>query len=72
MPGRMQRVDAGQAFLAVVDYAHKPAAVAAAARRAARRRSPGRLIVVLGCRRRPGPRQAAADGRRRGARAPTC
>ena len=29
VPGRMQRVDAGQPFLAVVDYAHKPAAVAA-------------------------------------------
>jgi UDP-N-acetylmuramoyl-L-alanyl-D-glutamate--2,6-diaminopimelate ligase len=27
VPGRMQRVDAGQPFLAVVDYAHKPAAV---------------------------------------------
>ena len=29
VPGRMQRVEAGQPFLAVVDYAHKPAAVAA-------------------------------------------
>ena len=29
VPGRMQRVDAGQDFLAVVDYAHKPAALAA-------------------------------------------
>ena len=29
VPGRMERVDAGQPFLAVVDYAHKPAAVAA-------------------------------------------
>lgn len=27
VPGRMQRVDAGQEFLAVVDYAHKPAAI---------------------------------------------
>ncbi|MEV6280556.1 UDP-N-acetylmuramoyl-L-alanyl-D-glutamate--2,6-diaminopimelate ligase [Nocardia sp. NPDC051832] len=27
VPGRMQRVEAGQEFLAVVDYAHKPAAV---------------------------------------------
>ncbi|MGW0252569.1 UDP-N-acetylmuramoyl-L-alanyl-D-glutamate--2,6-diaminopimelate ligase [Nocardia goodfellowii] len=27
VPGRMQRVDEGQDFLAVVDYAHKPAAV---------------------------------------------
>ena len=29
VPGRMERVDAGQDFLAVVDYAHKPAALAA-------------------------------------------
>src|SRR5690606_18361783 len=27
VPGRMQRVDRGQDFLALVDYAHKPAAV---------------------------------------------
>ncbi|MDO5511214.1 UDP-N-acetylmuramoyl-L-alanyl-D-glutamate--2,6-diaminopimelate ligase [Corynebacterium sp.] len=29
VPGRMERIDEGQDFLAVVDYAHKPAAVAA-------------------------------------------
>jgi UDP-N-acetylmuramoyl-L-alanyl-D-glutamate--2,6-diaminopimelate ligase len=29
VPGRMQRVQAGQPFLAVIDYAHKPAAVEA-------------------------------------------
>lgn len=29
VPGRMERIDAGQDFIAVVDYAHKPAAVAA-------------------------------------------
>ena len=29
VPGRMQRIERGQPFLAVVDYAHKPAAVAA-------------------------------------------
>src|SRR6185437_8060630 len=27
VPGRMERIDAGQPFLAVVDYSHKPAAV---------------------------------------------
>ena len=32
VPGRMERVDAGQPFLAVVDYAHTPDAVAHAAR----------------------------------------
>ncbi|MGH3469345.1 MAG: Mur ligase family protein, partial [Thermocrispum sp.] len=30
VPGRMERIDVGQAFTAVVDYAHKPAAVAQA------------------------------------------
>ena len=29
VPGRLERVDAGQDFMAVVDYAHKPAALAA-------------------------------------------
>jgi UDP-N-acetylmuramoyl-L-alanyl-D-glutamate--2,6-diaminopimelate ligase len=48
VPGRMQRVDVGQDFLAVVDYAHKPAAVAALLD-AVRAQVPGRLLVVLGC-----------------------
>ncbi len=48
VPGRMQRVDAGQPFLAVVDYAHKPAAVSALLD-ALRAEVPGRLLVVLGC-----------------------
>nr|WP_255426466.1 UDP-N-acetylmuramoyl-L-alanyl-D-glutamate--2,6-diaminopimelate ligase [Pseudonocardia sp. C8] len=50
VPGRMQRVDAGQPWLAVVDYAHKPAAVAAlldALR--AQLRPHARVITVLGC-----------------------
>ncbi|MBP2369313.1 UDP-N-acetylmuramoyl-L-alanyl-D-glutamate--2,6-diaminopimelate ligase [Pseudonocardia parietis] len=50
VPGRMQRVDAGQPWLAVVDYAHKPAAVAAlldALR--AQIRPHARVITVLGC-----------------------
>jgi UDP-N-acetylmuramoyl-L-alanyl-D-glutamate--2,6-diaminopimelate ligase len=48
IPGRMERVDAGQPFLAVVDYAHTPEAVAAllAALRAV---TDGRLVIVLGC-----------------------
>ena len=29
VPGRMERIDEGQDFVAVVDYAHKPAAIAA-------------------------------------------
>ena len=48
VPGRMQRVDAGQDFLAVVDYAHKPAAVAALLD-TLRAQVGGRLLVVLGC-----------------------
>ena len=47
VPGRMERVDAGQDFLAVVDYAHKPAALAAVLD-AIRDGLAGRLIVVLG------------------------
>jgi UDP-N-acetylmuramoyl-L-alanyl-D-glutamate--2,6-diaminopimelate ligase len=48
VPGRMQRVDRGQGFVALVDYAHKPAAVAALLD-AVRAQVPGRLLVVLGC-----------------------
>ena len=48
VPGRMQRVNRGQSFLALVDYAHKPAAVAALLD-AVRTQVPGRLLVVLGC-----------------------
>ena len=47
VPGRMERVDAGQDFLAVVDYAHKPAALAAVLA-AIREGLSGRLIVVIG------------------------
>jgi UDP-N-acetylmuramoyl-L-alanyl-D-glutamate--2,6-diaminopimelate ligase len=48
VPGRMERVDAGQPFLAVVDYAHTPEAVATLLA-ALRQVTPGRVIVVLGC-----------------------
>lgn len=47
VPGRLEQVDAGQPFLAVVDYAHKPDAVVAALE-ALRPQATGRLIVVLG------------------------
>ena len=43
----MQRIERGQPFLAVVDYAHKPAAVAALLD-ALRPQVAGRLLVVLG------------------------
>ena len=48
VPGRMERVDEGQPFLAVVDYSHKPAAVQSALA-ALRPLTAGRLIIVLGC-----------------------
>lgn len=48
VPGRMERVDEGQDFTAVVDYAHKPAAVALALD-ALRAQTAGRVITVLGC-----------------------
>ncbi|MCG8914623.1 UDP-N-acetylmuramoyl-L-alanyl-D-glutamate--2,6-diaminopimelate ligase [Actinokineospora sp. PR83] len=48
VPGRMERVALGQDFTAVVDYSHKPEAVAVALD-AMRARTDGRVITVLGC-----------------------
>ncbi|MBW1600461.1 UDP-N-acetylmuramoyl-L-alanyl-D-glutamate--2,6-diaminopimelate ligase [Streptomyces sp. JJ38] len=48
VPGRLERVDAGQPYLAVVDYAHKPDAVESVLR-ALRRVTDGRIHAVLGC-----------------------
>ncbi|MGY1743270.1 MULTISPECIES: UDP-N-acetylmuramoyl-L-alanyl-D-glutamate--2,6-diaminopimelate ligase [unclassified Blastococcus] len=48
VPGRMEPVDAGQPFVAVVDYAHTPDAVATALA-ALRGATRGRVITVLGC-----------------------
>ncbi|AKK11463.1 UDP-N-acetylmuramoyl-L-alanyl-D-glutamate--2,6-diaminopimelate ligase [Corynebacterium uterequi] len=48
VPGRMERIDCGQDFLAVVDYAHKPAAVAAVLS-TLRAQVDGRIGVVVGC-----------------------
>lgn len=47
VPGRMERVDLGQSFTAIVDYAHKPDAVTAVLS-ALRAVTAGRLIVVIG------------------------
>ena len=47
VPGRLERVDAGQDFTVLVDYAHKPDAVAAVMR-TLRPVTAGRLVVVLG------------------------
>jgi UDP-N-acetylmuramoyl-L-alanyl-D-glutamate--2,6-diaminopimelate ligase len=50
VPGRMERVDAGQPFLAVVDYAHTPEAVSTLLEEArALAATGGKVLVVLGC-----------------------
>ncbi|WP_330261849.1 UDP-N-acetylmuramoyl-L-alanyl-D-glutamate--2,6-diaminopimelate ligase [Streptomyces sp. NBC_00539] len=48
VPGRLERVEAGQPFLAVVDYAHKTDAVESVLR-ALREVTRGKLHIVLGC-----------------------
>ncbi len=48
IPGRLERLDAGQPFMAIVDFAHTPNAL----RRSltvARTLTPGRVIAVFGC-----------------------
>jgi UDP-N-acetylmuramoyl-L-alanyl-D-glutamate--2,6-diaminopimelate ligase len=47
VPGRLERIDLGQGFLAVVDYAHKPDALRAALE-ALRPLTAGRLVLVIG------------------------
>ncbi len=47
VPGRLERVDAGQEFVVVVDYAHKPDAIEATLA-TLRPLTEGRLIMVLG------------------------
>jgi UDP-N-acetylmuramoyl-L-alanyl-D-glutamate--2,6-diaminopimelate ligase len=65
-PGRMERVDAGQPFTVIVDFAHSPDSL----RRVLellREKSRGRIIAVFGCigerdrDRRPGMARAAAE-----------
>lgn len=48
VPGRMEPIEAGQPFVAAVDYAHTPDAVTTALG-ALRAATAGRLITVLGC-----------------------
>ena len=47
VPGRMERIDEGQPFVAVVDYAHKPAAIGAVLA-TLRRQISGRVGVAVG------------------------
>lgn len=48
VPGRFERIDGGQPFTVLVDYAHTPDALSRVIR-AARRLSHNRLITVFGC-----------------------
>ncbi|MEU9334684.1 UDP-N-acetylmuramoyl-L-alanyl-D-glutamate--2,6-diaminopimelate ligase [Streptomyces sp. NPDC048290] len=48
VPGRLERVDEGQDYLAVVDYAHKTDAVESVLK-SLRKVTKGRLHIVLGC-----------------------
>jgi len=48
VPGRIQPIDAGQDYLAIVDYAHTPDAVSTLLS-ALRPVTPGRLRIVVGC-----------------------
>jgi UDP-N-acetylmuramoyl-L-alanyl-D-glutamate--2,6-diaminopimelate ligase len=50
IPGRMERIDEGQAFLTLVDFAHTPNALENALKAARKMVSAGgRLIVIFGC-----------------------
>ncbi|MFF8944931.1 UDP-N-acetylmuramoyl-L-alanyl-D-glutamate--2,6-diaminopimelate ligase [Streptomyces sp. NPDC014864] len=48
VPGRLERVDAGQPYLAVVDYAHKTDAVESVLK-ALRKVTKGQVHIVIGC-----------------------
>lgn len=48
VPGRLEPIEAGQEFLALVDYAHKPGALRAVLRTLRSRSDTGRIAVVFG------------------------
>ena len=58
MPGRLESIDRGQDFLALVDYAHKPGALRAVLE-TLREQAAGRVAVVFGAggNRDPGKRE---------------
>ena len=61
--GRFQRIDLGQPFLVVVDYAHTDDALENLIRTARELNPKGRIITLFGCGGRKRPHQAARDGR---------
>jgi UDP-N-acetylmuramoyl-L-alanyl-D-glutamate--2,6-diaminopimelate ligase len=49
IPGRMERIDQGQPFTAIVDFAHTPHSLRRALEASRRLAPSGRVIVVFGC-----------------------
>jgi UDP-N-acetylmuramoyl-L-alanyl-D-glutamate--2,6-diaminopimelate ligase len=49
VPGRMERVSAGQPFTVLVDYAHTPAAVERLVEESRRLADTDRVVLVIGC-----------------------
>ena len=67
VPGRLERIEAGQPFSVIVDYAHTPDSLDKALQ-AVKAVTPGRVITVFGCggdrdRSKRGPMGVAACGR---------
>lgn len=62
VPGRLQPIDAGQDFLALVDYAHKPGALRAVLQ-TLREQTDGRIAVVFGAGGNRDPGKRAPMGR---------
>ena len=66
VPGRFERIDEGQPFLVIVDYAHTDDALRNLISTARELNPAGRIITAFWRGRRTRPHQAAADGRSRG------
>ena len=68
IPGRMERIDEGQPYVVLVDYAHTPEAVTSVLVEAKRLAGDGKVVIVLGCggdrdrAKRPAMGAAAATG----------